>query len=51
VKSKNYLREECEVPVARLQATWLDLVRRVTRTDEGDGPVATGTRPDHDGLL
>ena len=29
-ETTDYLRNECEVPVARLQATWVDLVRRVT---------------------
>ncbi|MFC7263012.1 TetR/AcrR family transcriptional regulator [Streptomyces lutosisoli] len=32
-ETADYLRKECEVPVARLQATWADLVRRLTRSD------------------
>ncbi len=30
----DYLRDECQVTSARLQATWVDLVRRVTGADE-----------------
>ena len=30
----------CGIPVARLQATWVDLVRRVTH--DGTGPAPTG---------
>ncbi|WP_405865619.1 MULTISPECIES: TetR/AcrR family transcriptional regulator [unclassified Streptomyces] len=32
-ETTDYLHVGSEVPVARLQATWVDLVRRVTRTD------------------
>ncbi|MCX5096170.1 hypothetical protein OOK36_46810 [Streptomyces sp. NBC_00365] len=32
-ETADYLHKECEVPVTRLQATWVDLVRRVTRAD------------------
>jgi len=32
-ETTDYLHIGCEVPVARLQATWADLVRRVTRAD------------------
>ncbi|WP_406331601.1 helix-turn-helix domain-containing protein [Streptomyces sp. NBC_00203] len=49
-ETADYLRHECEVPVARLQATWVDLVRRVTRADEGDASMTAGTRPTHDDL-
>ncbi|WP_371657689.1 TetR/AcrR family transcriptional regulator [Streptomyces sp. NBC_00280] len=30
-ETADYLHKECEVPVVRLQAAWVDLVRRVTR--------------------
>lgn len=32
-ETTDYLHVECGVSVPRLQATWVDLVRRVTRTD------------------
>ncbi|MET9776951.1 helix-turn-helix domain-containing protein [Streptomyces sp. NPDC006367] len=39
----HHLTEQCGVPVARLEAGWLDLVARVTRTDPADeGPGGTG---------
>ncbi|WP_327321041.1 hypothetical protein [Streptomyces sp. NBC_01235] len=31
----DYLRKEREVPVTRLQATWVDIVRRMTRPGAG----------------
>ncbi|WP_043667021.1 TetR/AcrR family transcriptional regulator [Streptomyces xylophagus] len=37
----DYLHVGCGVPVARLQATWVDLVRRVTRDESS--PAATVT--------
>ena len=36
----DYLHVGCGIPVARLQATWVDLVRRVTH--DGTGPAPTG---------
>ncbi|MCX4459817.1 TetR/AcrR family transcriptional regulator [Streptomyces sp. NBC_01340] len=39
-ETADYLHKECEVPVARLQATWVDLVRRVTRAD-GQCPASS----------
>ncbi|MDX3454815.1 helix-turn-helix domain containing protein [Streptomyces sp. ME02-8801-2C] len=34
-ETMDYLRDECQVAAARLQATWVDLVRGVTGTDAG----------------
>ncbi|MBK6012294.1 TetR/AcrR family transcriptional regulator [Streptomyces sp. MBT53] len=34
-ETTDYLHVECEVPVARLQTTWADLVRRMIRADGG----------------
>ena len=36
----DYLHVECGIPVSPLQATWVDLVRRVTRDESG--PAAAG---------
>ncbi|WP_405973082.1 hypothetical protein OG496_29775 [Streptomyces sp. NBC_00988] len=36
----DYLHAGCGIPTARLQATWVDLVRRVTH--DGTGPAPTG---------
>ncbi|MFF3336986.1 TetR/AcrR family transcriptional regulator [Streptomyces sp. NPDC002888] len=38
-ETADYLRNTCEVPVARLQATWVDLVRRVTRRPVSGTPA------------
>ncbi|GAA3809537.1 TetR/AcrR family transcriptional regulator [Streptomyces coacervatus] len=34
LENMDYLRNECQATTARLQSTWADLVRRVTRADE-----------------
>ncbi|MFC9913261.1 TetR/AcrR family transcriptional regulator [Streptomyces sp. NPDC127197] len=34
LETMDYLRNECQVTTARLESTWVDLVRRVTGADE-----------------
>ncbi|MER7786629.1 helix-turn-helix domain-containing protein [Streptomyces sp. NPDC097640] len=36
-ETADYLGQECEVPVTRLQTAWTELVRRVTRPDDSTG--------------
>ncbi|MEV4034025.1 TetR/AcrR family transcriptional regulator [Streptomyces umbrinus] len=36
-ETADHLRNEQQVPAARLQSTWVDLVRRVSRADEAQG--------------
>lgn len=36
-ETADHLRNEHQVPAARLQSTWVDLVRRVSRADEAQG--------------